>query len=109
MNKSQSGNLEEKRWLSLAAKDKNADGQFFYAVVTTGIYCRPSCSSKMPNRENVQFYTTREEAERAGYRACKRCKPDGDAPSKIHEKKIIEACRRLENNTRSFSLKELAE
>jgi len=90
MSKNQADDVEEKRWLCLVVKDKTVDGQFFYAIVTTGVYCRSSCSSKMPNRENVQFFTTREEAERAGYRACKRCKPDGDAPLKLHESKIVD-------------------
>ncbi len=63
-------------WDAVAARDRAMDGVFFYAVMSTGIYCRPSCPSKRPRRENVVFFRAREAAERAGFRACKRCKPD---------------------------------
>ena len=56
--------------------DAACDGKFYYGVKTTGIYCRPSCKSKLPKRENVVFFGTREEAENAGFRPCKRCRPD---------------------------------
>ncbi len=65
------------RWEALAGRDKTADGQFVVGVITTGIYCRPGCPSRLPRRENVRFFATNEEAERAGFRPCKRCKPDG--------------------------------
>ena len=57
------------------ARDPNHDGKFFFAVATTGVYCRPSCPAKRPRRENVTFFRRPEAAERAGYRACLRCKP----------------------------------
>jgi AraC family transcriptional regulator, regulatory protein of adaptative response / methylated-DNA-[protein]-cysteine methyltransferase len=63
-------------WDAVNARDRSMDGVFYYAVMTTGIYCRPSCPSKRPRRENVVFFRAREAAERAGFRACKRCKPD---------------------------------
>lgn len=56
--------------------DEKYDGVFFYAVKTTGIYCKPSCKSKLPNRENIRYFNSKEEAEKAGYRACKRCRSD---------------------------------
>ncbi|MBI4724277.1 MAG: bifunctional DNA-binding transcriptional regulator/O6-methylguanine-DNA methyltransferase Ada [Rhodomicrobium sp.] len=65
------------RWEAVTARDKSAEGRFVYAVVTTGIYCRPTCPSRRPLPENVRFFASKEEAERAGFRPCKRCKPDG--------------------------------
>ncbi|SDH86291.1 bifunctional transcriptional activator/DNA repair enzyme AdaA [Alteribacillus bidgolensis] len=56
--------------------DPSYDGVFFYAVKTTGIFCRPSCKSKNPNKENITFFQTPEDAKRAGFRPCKRCQPD---------------------------------
>jgi AraC family transcriptional regulator of adaptative response/methylated-DNA-[protein]-cysteine methyltransferase len=62
-------------WASVQAHDKNADGKFFYAVRTTGVFCRPSCPARPARRENVTFYTTAADAEAAGYRPCRRCHP----------------------------------
>jgi len=58
-----------------ARRDAGYDGAFFLAVTTTGIYCKPSCPARMPNRENARFYATAAAAEAAGHRACKRCRP----------------------------------
>lgn len=66
----------EARWEAVLAHDTAADGQFWYAVKTTGIYCRPACPSRRPKRENVTFYDTPQQAQAAGYRACRRCQPD---------------------------------
>ena len=66
----------DEMWQAVITNDKSYDGQFFYAVKTTGIYCRPSCKSKMPKRENVHFYNTSNEAMEGGYRPCKRCRSD---------------------------------
>jgi AraC family transcriptional regulator of adaptative response/methylated-DNA-[protein]-cysteine methyltransferase len=63
------------RWTAVSSRDRHADGQFVYAVTSTGIFCRPSCPSRRPNRTRVRFFDTVNEAERAGYRACKRCRP----------------------------------
>lgn len=63
-------------WKATISCDPAYDGVFFYAVKTTGIFCRPSCKSRVPNDENVSFYLYSEEAKRAGYRPCKRCRPD---------------------------------
>jgi AraC family transcriptional regulator of adaptative response/methylated-DNA-[protein]-cysteine methyltransferase len=63
------------RWANVQAHDKSADGKFFYAVKTTGVFCRPSCPARPAKRENVTFYTTAAEAEAAGYRPCLRCHP----------------------------------
>ncbi|MFB4165007.1 Ada metal-binding domain-containing protein [Alteribacillus sp. JSM 102045] len=58
------------------ASDGAYDGLFFYAVKTTGIVCRPSCKSRRPNKENITFFQSFEEAKQAGFRPCKRCRPD---------------------------------
>ncbi len=68
---------DETRWNALTSRDSSADGTFFYAVRTTGVFCRPSCASRAPRRENVEFFETPQQAEAAGYRACKRCQPGG--------------------------------
>src|SRR4051794_18127439 len=71
--------IEVERWEALERRDARADGAFVYAVRTTGIYCRPTCRSRRPNRANVRFFDSYEAAERAGYRACKRCEPSKSA------------------------------
>jgi AraC family transcriptional regulator of adaptative response/methylated-DNA-[protein]-cysteine methyltransferase len=72
---------DNQKWQAVVQRDRSADGSVVVAVKTTGIYCRPSCSSRRPNRKNVSFFPTCEEAEQAGYRACKRCKPK--SPPKV--------------------------
>ncbi len=69
-----------KAWQQVLERDSRADGQFFYAVKSTKIYCRPSCPSRRPTRKNVTFFPTTDAARAAGYRACLRCEPDGVAP-----------------------------
>ena len=64
------------RWARVLARDAAADGSFFYAVSTTGVFCRPSCGARTPRPEHVRFYPTAADAEAAGYRPCKRCRPD---------------------------------
>jgi AraC family transcriptional regulator, regulatory protein of adaptative response / methylated-DNA-[protein]-cysteine methyltransferase len=66
---------DDQRWSAVVARDAARDGQFVFAVSTTGVYCRPSCAARRPRRENVQFFAIAEAAERAGYRACLRCRP----------------------------------
>jgi AraC family transcriptional regulator of adaptative response/methylated-DNA-[protein]-cysteine methyltransferase len=68
--------VSEDAWRAVAERDASADGRVFYAVTSTGVYCRPSCPSRRPRRENVQFFSAPAEAERAGYRACRRCRPN---------------------------------
>ena len=65
----------DRRWAAVAGRDPRFDGKFVYGVRTSGIYCRPVCPSRLPNRQNVTFYATCDEAEQAGFRACKRCRP----------------------------------
>jgi AraC family transcriptional regulator, regulatory protein of adaptative response / methylated-DNA-[protein]-cysteine methyltransferase len=72
---------ESRAWNSVLSRDKESDGTFIYAVVTTGIYCRPSCPSRRPNRENVKFFPSVAVAEREGFRACHRCRPGSGSES----------------------------
>jgi AraC family transcriptional regulator, regulatory protein of adaptative response / methylated-DNA-[protein]-cysteine methyltransferase len=69
-----------KQWQQVLERDTTADGQFFYAVKSTGIFCKPSCPSRRPTRKQVQFFPTTDAAQAAGYRACKRCEPERTAP-----------------------------
>src|SRR5208337_860763 len=66
----------ERYWQAVTARERGADGQFVYAVATTGVYCRPACPSRRPLRANVSFYDNPAAAERAGFRPCKRCRPE---------------------------------
>jgi len=65
---------DERRWQAVVDRDSQADGAFVYAVKTTGIYCAPACPSRIPNRQNVEFFSDGSQAEAAGYRPCKRCR-----------------------------------
>ena len=66
---------DERRWNAVLARDAARDGEFVFAVSSTGVYCRPSCAARRPRRENVQFFLSPAQAEQAGYRACLRCRP----------------------------------
>ncbi len=83
-------------WDSVAARNRAMDGVFFYAVMSTGIYCRPSCPSKRPRRENVVFFRAREAAERAGFRPCKRCKPDSTDQRDPNALLVEKVCRYID-------------
>jgi AraC family transcriptional regulator of adaptative response/methylated-DNA-[protein]-cysteine methyltransferase len=96
------------RWAALVARNPAADGTFFYSVRTTGVYCRPSCGSRRPRPENVRFYATREEAERAGFRPCKRCGPDRPSLAEQHAATVTEICRLIETSSRVPPLEALA-
>ena len=73
---------DDDRWAAVDRRDRAADGAFYVAVKTTGIYCRPNCSGR-PLRKNVRFVATPSEAEAAGFRACKRCKPNAWKPGSL--------------------------
>ncbi|MEL6713838.1 MAG: Ada metal-binding domain-containing protein, partial [Planctomycetota bacterium] len=70
--------LTDERWAAIVDRDASVDGAFAYAVRTTGVYCRPSCGARTPNRENVALYPDPAAARAAGFRACRRCHPDRD-------------------------------
>ena len=96
------------RWTAVRARDARADGRFFYSVKTTGVYCLPSCAARPARPENVAFHATRAEAERAGFRACKRCKPDQPPLAERQAAQVAELCRKLEDSDRAPTLAELA-
>jgi len=96
------------RWASVVSRDADADGRFFYSVRTTGVYCRPSCPSRRARPENVAFFATAAEAERAGFRACRRCRPDRISPSASRAALIAELCRYIETAARPPTLSQLA-
>jgi AraC family transcriptional regulator of adaptative response/methylated-DNA-[protein]-cysteine methyltransferase len=87
---------EDARWAAVLARDPAYDGEFFYSVATTGVYCRPSCPARRPKRDNVCFHLTREAAERAGFRPCKRCKPGQLSLDRQQAEKVALACRLIE-------------
>ena len=95
-------------WAAVAARDAAKDGQFVYAVTTTGIYCRPSCGARRAKRENVRFYATIGAAERAGFRACKRCRPDAQSLDDDQASKIAAACRMIDMSETEPALASLA-
>ncbi len=80
------------RWAAVLARDPAFDGAFVFAVATTGIYCRPSCPARRAQRRNVAFYADAAEAERAGYRPCRRCAPDGGGPEAARRDAVRRAC-----------------
>jgi len=97
---------DEARWQAVVARDKRADGGFWYSVATTGVYCRPGCGARLPRRENVAFYDTQDAAKQAGYRPCKRCRPDeADRQATV----VAEACRTIAQSETAPSLAELAD
>jgi AraC family transcriptional regulator of adaptative response/methylated-DNA-[protein]-cysteine methyltransferase len=97
------------RLAAVRRRDPQADGQFFYAVTTTGVYCRPSCAARPARAENVQFYPTRQDAERAGFRACKRCKPERESATEDRDRMLAGVRARIEAAEAPVSLAELAE
>lgn len=96
------------RWDAVRRRDGAADGQFFYSVRTTGVYCRPSCGARLPRRENVRFHETAAEAEKAGFRACKRCRPNAAPAAERKAETIAKACRLIEAAVEAPTLATLA-
>ncbi len=97
------------RWASVVARDQAADGLFWYSVATTGIYCRPSCPSRLANPKNVRLHDTVAAAEAAGFRACRRCNPAGMSIDAANAAIVTKACRHLDNANAPVSLAQLAE
>ena len=89
---------DDERWQGVLSKDSSFDGQFVFAVSTTGIYCRPSCPSRRPKRENVSFFQLPEAAERAGFRACLRCRPRETRTVDSHVELTQRICRLIDEN-----------
>ncbi len=101
--------IEDPRWGKVLARDASADGEFVYSVATTGVYCRPACAARTPNRRNVAFHADGAAAEAAGFRPCKRCKPDQPPLRERQATLIAAACRRIEAAEEPLSLAELAD
>ena len=99
---------DAERWQAVVTRDRAANGAFYYAVRTTGVYCRPSCAARLARRENVSFHATCEAAERAGFRACKRCRPDQPADDG-HAAAVAKACRLIDEAEELPRLAALAE
>jgi AraC family transcriptional regulator of adaptative response/methylated-DNA-[protein]-cysteine methyltransferase len=89
--------IDDQRWDAVSRRERAADGQFVYAVSTTGVYCRPSCASRRPKRAHVRFFDTAADAERSGYRACLRCRPAQPDATDPWIEKIQRACVYLAN------------
>ena len=86
----------ERAWAAMRSRDRSFDGKFVTGVLSTGIYCRPSCAARHPKRENVRFFATAVQAEAAGLRACLRCCPNDVARDEAAVKTVIDAIRMAE-------------
>ena len=87
---------EDAFWNAVRSRDRAFDGAFVFAVRTTGVYCRPSCASRAAKREHVSFYPSAEMAARAGYRACKRCRPEKLGAPDPQVEAVRRACERID-------------
>jgi AraC family transcriptional regulator of adaptative response/methylated-DNA-[protein]-cysteine methyltransferase len=96
------------RWLRVLARDRSADGKFWYSVATTGVYCRPSCPSRTANPGNVSLHGSLAEAKATGFRPCKRCNPDGPSADVENAAIVAKACRLIEGSEEVPSLTTLA-
>ena len=96
------------RWARVMARDKGADGLFWYSVATTGVYCRPSCPSRPANPKNVGFFETAAAAEAAGFRPCRRCNPNGPSVEAQNAAIVAKACRSIDTADQAPALAELA-
>lgn len=99
---------DDEKYAALLRRDPACDGAFFYSVRTTGVFCRPSCAARPPKRENVAFHASPAEAERAGFRPCKRCRPDGPDLGARHAQAVTRACRVIEEAQDTPTLANLA-
>src|SRR5262249_45684133 len=99
---------DDARWRAVERRDREVDGNFVYSVRTTGVYCRPSCAARQPRRANVAFHATCADAERAGFRPCKRCRPNEAPLAQRQAAAIANACRLIETAEELPSLDALA-
>ncbi len=97
------------RWQAVVNRDPRADGSFFYSVKTTGVYCRPSCAARLARRENVAFHPDGAAAEKAGFRPCKRCKPDQPGLAERRAQAVEKACTLIAESEELPDLATLAE
>lgn len=103
-----SSTADDPRWARIVARDKTADGRLWYSVLTTGVYCRPSCASRAANPKNVQLHDSLESAKATGFRPCKRCNPDAASADAENTGLVAKACRIIEESEEEPSLEQLA-
>lgn len=96
-------------WNAVRKRDRSFDGTFYYSVATTGVYCKPSCPARLAKRKNVEFHTTPEAAEKAGFRPCKRCKPRSPSLDDQYAAKVADACAFIETTEEMSKLDEIAQ
>jgi AraC family transcriptional regulator of adaptative response/methylated-DNA-[protein]-cysteine methyltransferase len=101
--------LADPRWTQLLARDPSADGRFVYSVESTGVYCRPSCGARPARPENVEFHADAAAAERAGFRACKRCRPTLPSAQAERAQAVADLCRFIDAEPSPPSLAQLAQ
>jgi AraC family transcriptional regulator, regulatory protein of adaptative response / methylated-DNA-[protein]-cysteine methyltransferase len=101
--------VETKFWEALVNRDSSAEGKFVYAVKTTGVYCRPSCPSRLPNRDNVLFFKTPLEAEKLGFRACKRCRPNSASKQEQQAEVVAKICKQIQESDVPLTLDTMAQ
>lgn len=96
------------RWAQVMARDKSADGTFWYSVQTTGVYCRPSCPSRQANPRNVTLHDDLRSAKATGFRPCRRCHPEGASQEARNAALVAKACRLIERSEETIPLQSLA-
>ena len=100
---------DDERWAAVIRHDRRADGAFYYSVRTTGVFCRPGCAARRPRRENVRFHATRAAAMAAGFRPCRRCRPNNPGLAEQRAAAVARACREIEAAEEMPSLDALAQ
>ncbi len=100
---------DDQRWAAVVRRDPASDDQFYYSVSTTGVFCRPSCSSRLARREHVRFHATCADAQRAGFRPCKRCKPDQPSRAQQYATMVAATCQHIDSAQEMPSLDTLAQ
>jgi AraC family transcriptional regulator, regulatory protein of adaptative response / methylated-DNA-[protein]-cysteine methyltransferase len=108
MNTKPAYGTEDARWNAVQARDASADGHFVYAVRTTGVYCHPSSTARLPKRENVEFFDSANAAEAAGYRASRRARGDQTSAAAERAALVARACRLIESSEKPPQLEEVA-
>ncbi len=101
--------LADPRWAAVIARNPDVEGQFFYSVKTTGVFCRPSCAARTPLPENVSFHASAAAAQAAGYRACLRCQPTAAPLAQRQADLVAQACRYIDGCDHLPALAELAQ
>src|SRR5689334_23505059 len=98
---------QDPRWAGIVRRDRTADGTFWYSVATTGVFCRPSCPSRLANPKNVRLHESVAAAEAAGFRACRRCNPNGISIEAANDAIIGKACKLIDQAIEPLSLSQV--